>query len=72
MPDAMGRIGKAIAKRAAAFGCDISYFARHDHTDVAYAYEPDLIALADWADFLIVIVPGGEATMIRQRARPIR
>ncbi|MGO7428698.1 NAD(P)-dependent oxidoreductase, partial [Rhizobium ruizarguesonis] len=32
-------------------------------TDVAYTYEPDLIALADWADFLIVIVPGGEATM---------
>ncbi|OWV75663.1 hydroxyacid dehydrogenase [Rhizobium sp. R339] len=59
----MGRIGKAIAKRAAAFGCDIAYFTRNEHTDVAYAYQPDLIALADWADFLIVIVPGGEATM---------
>ncbi|NEH53906.1 2-hydroxyacid dehydrogenase, partial [Rhizobium leguminosarum] len=59
----MGRIGKAIARRAAAFGCDISYFARHDHQDVAYTYEPDLIALAGWADFLIVIVPGGEATI---------
>ncbi|PDT17723.1 hydroxyacid dehydrogenase [Rhizobium sp. J15] len=59
----MGRIGKAIAKRAAAFGCDIAYFTRNEHKDVAYAYQPDLIALADWADFLIVIVPGGEATL---------
>ncbi|MBB5662069.1 D-3-phosphoglycerate dehydrogenase [Rhizobium leguminosarum] len=59
----MGRIGKAIAKRAAAFGCDISYFARNKDTDVAYAYQPDLVALADWADFLIVIVPGGQGTM---------
>ncbi|MBB4480607.1 D-3-phosphoglycerate dehydrogenase [Rhizobium etli] len=59
----MGRIGKAIAKRATAFGCDIAYFARNVHKDVAYAYQPDLVALADWADFLIVIVPGGQATM---------
>ncbi|MBX4936142.1 2-hydroxyacid dehydrogenase [Rhizobium binae] len=59
----MGRIGKAIARRAAAFGCDIAYFARNEHADVAYAYQPDLVALADWADFLIVIVPGGQATM---------
>ncbi|MBX4956572.1 2-hydroxyacid dehydrogenase [Rhizobium lentis] len=59
----MGRIGKAIARRIAAFGCDISYFARHEDKDAAYTYEPDLIVLADWADFLIVIVPGGGATM---------
>ncbi|MBB3132866.1 D-3-phosphoglycerate dehydrogenase [Rhizobium pisi] len=58
----MGRIGKAIARRAAAFGCDISYFTRNEHKDVAYAYQPDLIKLADWADFLVVIVPGGAAT----------
>ncbi|RUM08709.1 2-hydroxyacid dehydrogenase [Rhizobium chutanense] len=59
----MGRIGKAIAKRAAAFGCDISYFARNRDQDVAYGYEANLVALANWADFLIVIVPGGAATM---------
>ncbi|MBB4575790.1 2-hydroxyacid dehydrogenase [Rhizobium lentis] len=59
----MGRIGKAIARRTAAFGCDIAYFARNEHKDVGYAYQPDLVALADWADFLIVIVPGGQATM---------
>jgi D-3-phosphoglycerate dehydrogenase len=59
----MGRIGKAIAKRVAAFGCDIAYFTRHDHKDVPYAYQADLIALAGWADFLITIVPGGEGTM---------
>ncbi|ABC93349.1 probable D-2-hydroxyacid dehydrogensase protein (plasmid) [Rhizobium etli CFN 42] len=59
----MGRIGKAIAKRAAAFGCDISYFARNRDQDVAHGYEANLVALANWADFLIVIVPGGAATM---------
>ncbi|MBX5132942.1 2-hydroxyacid dehydrogenase [Rhizobium lentis] len=59
----MGRIGKAIAKRAAAFGCDISYFARNRDQDVPYGYEANLVALANWADFLIVIVPGGAATM---------
>jgi lactate dehydrogenase-like 2-hydroxyacid dehydrogenase len=58
----MGRIGKAIARRAAAFGCEIGYFARNRQPDAPYAFEPDLIALARWADFLIVILPGGEAT----------
>ncbi|MBO9134714.1 MULTISPECIES: 2-hydroxyacid dehydrogenase [Rhizobium] len=58
----MGRIGQAIARRGAAFGCDIAYFSRNQRPDVAFAFEPDLIALAKWADFLVVIVPGGEAT----------
>ncbi len=58
----MGRIGQAIARRGAAFGCDIAYFSRSQRPDVAFAFEPDLIALAKWADFLAIIVPGGEAT----------
>lgn len=58
----MGRIGQAIARRAAAFGCDISYFTRTARPELDYGFEPDLAALAAWADFLIVIVPGGEAT----------
>lgn len=58
----MGRIGQAIARRAAAFGCDIAYFSRNPQPQVSYSFEPDLIALAKWAEFLVVIVPGGEAT----------
>ena len=58
----MGRIGQAIGQRAAAFGCEIGYFARHKREEVGFAFQPDLLALAAWADFLVVIVPGGEAT----------
>lgn len=58
----MGRIGQAIARRAGAFGCDIRYFSRHPQSQVAFLHEHDLIALARWAEFLIVIVPGGNAT----------
>lgn len=58
----MGRIGQAIAQRAAAFGCDIRYFSRSPQPQVSFAHEPDLIALAKWSEFLVVIVPGGDAT----------
>jgi D-3-phosphoglycerate dehydrogenase len=58
----MGRIGRGIARRAAAFGSEISYFARNAQPQLAYAFVPDLIALAHWSEFLVVIVPGGEAT----------
>lgn len=58
----MGRIGQALAHRAAGFGCDIRYFSRNPQPKVSFAREPDLIALASWAEFLIVIVPGGDAT----------
>lgn len=58
----MGRIGQAIAQRAAGFGCDIRYFSRNPQPQVSYAFEADLTALAHWCEFLVVIVPGGEAT----------
>ncbi len=58
----MGRIGQAIAQRAAAFGCDIRYFSRNPQSQVSFSHEPDLIALAKWSEFLVVIVPGGDAT----------
>jgi lactate dehydrogenase-like 2-hydroxyacid dehydrogenase len=58
----MGRIGQAIARRAAGFDCEIRYFSRNPQPQLAYKHEADLIALADWAEFLIVIVPGGDAT----------
>ena len=58
----LGRIGKTIARRAAAFDMDIRYHNRRPAADAALPYEASLIELARWADFLVVIVPGGAAT----------
>jgi lactate dehydrogenase-like 2-hydroxyacid dehydrogenase len=58
----MGRIAKAIAHRAAAFGMHIAYHARSAKADVPYAYVADLRALAAQSDFLVVITPGGAGT----------
>jgi hydroxypyruvate reductase len=58
----LGRIGSTIARRAAAFDMDIRYHNRRPAADTPLTYEPTLIGLARWADFLVVIVPGGAAT----------
>jgi lactate dehydrogenase-like 2-hydroxyacid dehydrogenase len=58
----MGRIGQAIIARAQAVGLDIAYFSRTPKADVALPFQPDLLALAAWADILIVIVAGGPGT----------
>ncbi len=57
----MGRIGKAIAKRAEAFDCKISYHSRNKK-DVKYKYFTDLNQLAKEVDTLCVITPGGKET----------
>ena len=57
----MGRIGKAIAKRAEAFDCEISYHSRNKK-DVKYKYYSDLNVLAKDVDTLCVITPGGKET----------
>lgn len=58
----MGRIGQAIARRATGFDLEIGYFARSEKTELDYRYFGELLELARWAEFLIVIVPGGEGT----------
>lgn len=58
----LGRIGRAVAARAAAFETEIAYYSRAPATDVAYAYHPDPAALAAAADILVVTVAGGPAT----------
>jgi lactate dehydrogenase-like 2-hydroxyacid dehydrogenase len=58
----MGRIGQAIALRAAAFGMTISYTARTPKATLPHAYFPDAAALAAQSDFLVLITPGGAAT----------
>ncbi len=58
----MGRIGAAFARRAAAFDCAVSYFARSPKPDLPYAFVGDLVELARQSDFLVVTLAGGEGT----------
>lgn len=58
----LGRIGKALAKRAEAFGMPIGYHQRRVNPDLPYRYYDNLIDLAADSDFLVVIVPGGADT----------
>ena len=58
----LGRIGKAIAKRAEAFGLPVSYYGRNRQSDVQHRYYGTLVELAAAVDTLLVIVPGGEET----------
>jgi hypothetical protein len=58
----MGRIGKAIAKRLAAFGVPVVYHARNAQDGVAYRHYPRLLDMARDVDTLMVIVPGGAST----------
>ena len=58
----LGRIGKAIAKRAAGFGMSIAYTARTEKTDSGYTFYASAAALAAQVDFLVVITPGGAGT----------
>ncbi|KXV46226.1 dihydrofolate reductase [Gluconobacter albidus] len=54
-----GHIGQAIAKRVSAFGMEVAYFNSHAKPETAYRFEPDLKALAEWCDVLILAVSGG-------------
>jgi len=58
----MGRIGRAIAKRAEAFNLKIAYQGPNKKNDVSWPYFKDPVELAKEADILIVACPGGEAT----------
>lgn len=58
----LGRIGKAIARRASAFDMKISYTARTEKPDSGLTFYPDAVSLAKQVDFLIVITPGGDGT----------
>lgn len=60
----MGAIGQAIATRAAAFGLEIRWNGPRAKPDVAFAYEPDLMKLADWADVLAVAARGDQTGLI--------
>ena len=58
----MGRIGQAVAKRAAGFNMKISYFGPNEKAELTYQYYGDLKTLATQSDFLVITCPGGEKT----------
>lgn len=58
----MGRIGEAIAKRAAGFDMQIAYHNRRKREDFPYTYLDSPAALAEWSDYLVVAVTGGAGT----------
>ncbi len=58
----LGRIGRAIARRAAGFDMEIAYSNRNPLADVPYAYQRSPAELARWADFLVVAAAGGAST----------
>lgn len=58
----LGRIGLAIAKRAAAFDMPIAYHNRRPRTDVPYWYYSSLVDMARDVDVLMIATPGGAET----------
>jgi lactate dehydrogenase-like 2-hydroxyacid dehydrogenase len=58
----LGRIGKAVAERAAAFGVSIAYHGRTQQADVAYPYYASLVEMAGAVDVLLSVAPGGAST----------
>jgi lactate dehydrogenase-like 2-hydroxyacid dehydrogenase len=58
----LGRIGLAIARRAAAFDMSIAYTTRNEKPESGFKYYPSPAALAAQVDFLVVITPGGAGT----------
>lgn len=58
----MGRIGQELARRLEPFGVELGYYARHRREALPWRFDPDLTALARWADILILLLPGSAQT----------
>jgi hydroxypyruvate reductase len=57
----LGHIGAMVARRLAGCGLDVAYTGPRDKGG-PWRFVPDIAALADWADVLVLCCPGGEAT----------
>jgi lactate dehydrogenase-like 2-hydroxyacid dehydrogenase len=58
----LGRIGRTIARRASGFDMDVRYHSRRPVEGVGWKHEANLLELARWCDFLVVITAGGPET----------
>ena len=65
----MGRIGQAIAQRAAAFDMSISYCSRSAKPNLPYTFYGAVEDMASAVDYLVVAAPGGAATLNLVNAR---
>ena len=57
----MGKIGRKIAARCAAFESEVGYFSR-SRRDLPYYYFPGLAELAEWCSILVIAVRAGPGT----------
>ena len=57
----MGRVGRAVAVRAAAFGCPISYTDLRPMDDVLHRFVPKLVDLAQDSDALVLCAAADQA-----------
>lgn len=57
----MGRVGRAVATRAAAFGCPIGYTDLRRMDDVAHRFVPGLVDLARESDALVLCAAADQA-----------
>jgi len=60
----MGRVGRAVAERAAAFGCPIAYTDLKKMDDLPYTFISDLVELAKQSDALILCAAADKAAGI--------
>nr|WP_298380764.1 2-hydroxyacid dehydrogenase [uncultured Halomonas sp.] len=58
----LGRIGRAVALRAQAFGMSIAYTGRTPKADLPYHWHNDVQALAASVEYLVVCASGGSDT----------
>jgi len=58
----LGRIGAAVAKRAAAFGIDISYSGRNEKKDSGFKFYASVEEMASNVDILMLTCPYGPET----------
>ena len=58
----LGRIGKAVARRAAGFNMQIGYHNRKPDSSVDHFYAPSAVELARWANILVLTCVGGPQT----------
>lgn len=68
----LGRIGREIADRLAAFKCELHYFARSEKPTPGWRFHADPVALAAAVDDLVIAVVGGADTAGLVSARVIQ